>query len=308
MAWIPDTDPAAPPDPQYPSGAAPADPFSSPATPPLSSTIAAEFRQESPFASLYNIVSNTKVGGTFDPSYNPMDTLKGTPHEQDDFKIYAGSPSEAYTRMLMDRKDQEDSDRKTIEQSGWAGTVAGIGVGAVNPLYYVPVIGYARAATVIGKAAELAVAGGVGAGLSEAAMHAGQVDRSWEESAGNVASATLLSGILGGAIGSLTKPELASSVKALDEARPRVDGATGSYVSSPQDVGAAHPAAGIEGRARLGKAEGIPRAVYLWIAGRRSQTRAERHCRHRPAIQGGCDRPSRALRFAIGECSKGHQE
>src|ERR1019366_8006653 len=153
MALVPDTDPAAPPDPQYPSGAAPADPFSSPAKPPLTSTVAAAFRQDSPFASLYNVVTNAKVGGTFDPSYNPADTLKGTPHEQDDYKIYAGSPSESYTRMLMDQKDKEDTDRKTIEQSGWAGTVAGIGVGAVNPLYYIPIIGYTRAASIAGKAA-----------------------------------------------------------------------------------------------------------------------------------------------------------
>ena len=238
MASIPDTDPAAPPDPQYPSGPPPADPFAAPTKPPLSSTIGAQFRQSSPFESLYNIVSDAKVGGTFDPNYNPMDTLKGTPHEQDDYKIYAGSPSESYTRMLMDQKDSQDADRKTIQQSGWAGTVAGIGVGAINPLYYLPVVGYARAASVVGKAASMAVAGGVGAGLSEGVMHAGQVDRSWEESAGNVASATLLSGILGGAIGSLSKPELAASVKTLDDMRPRVDGATGAYVPGPQDVGA----------------------------------------------------------------------
>ena len=234
MAWIPDTDPAAQPDPQYPSGAPEADPFNKPTAPPLTSTIAAEFRQESPFASLYNITTNAKIGGTFDPSYNPADTLRGTPHEQDDFKIYAGSPSEAYTRRLMDQKDQTDNDRKTIEQSGWAGTVAGIGVGAINPLYYIPIIGYGGAATALGKAAATAATGALSAGLSEGVMHAGQVDRSWQESAGNVASATLLSGILGGAVGSLSKTELASSVRALDDARPRVDGATGAYVPSPQ--------------------------------------------------------------------------
>jgi hypothetical protein len=46
------------------------------------------------------------AGNEPQPGYNPLDTLKGTPHEGDDLSIYLGSHNETYTRALMALTDR----------------------------------------------------------------------------------------------------------------------------------------------------------------------------------------------------------
>jgi hypothetical protein len=94
------------------------DPFAP--KPTFAQTALAALRQQNPIMSVLDAVSSMP-GNQPQPGYNPLDTIKGTPHEGDDLSIYAGSYNEAYTRALMARKDREDEDRRTLA-AFWAGT------------------------------------------------------------------------------------------------------------------------------------------------------------------------------------------
>lgn len=197
---------------RWPSGQ-PSDPFAQ--GPTTGETIGAAFRQQNPIASAIDAIHGMPGMG-FDPNHNPRDTLRGTPHENDDFSIYAGSPNEGYTRYLMARKEREDSDRQTLAASGNAGLVAQMAAGTLDPLLFVPVFGEARGAL------KLATVGAGLAATQEATLQASQVARPWQESAGNVASAAILSGVLGAALNHLSPAEQATATSALDETRPKV--------------------------------------------------------------------------------------
>jgi len=214
------------------------DPFAAPpAAPDITETVDAAFRLNNPIGSL--LAHNPLPDATPTPGYNPFDTIRGTSHAGDDLSIYAGSPNEAYTRGIMAQQDSEDKDRRTLAASGWPGTVATIGAGLADPLLYVPIVGDFAAAGVAGKAAILAGQAAVGSAASEAALHATQVGRSWQDSEFNVASATILSGALGAAWGMLSPAEQAVQAKALDAIRPRAmpDGTLAPVEAQP--VGAA---------------------------------------------------------------------
>jgi hypothetical protein len=230
----PDAAPALPPStlpaPRVPSGAPAPDPFQQ--GPATADTISAAFRQDNPISSVLDSIGQMP-GNEYDPTHNPLDTLKGTPHEGDDLSIYAGSPNEGYTRALMARLDRQRTDQETLAQSGHAGTVASLAAGILDPTLAIPILGEAHEAGAlanIGRMAALGTAQGV---ASEGLMQESQVGRTWQESAGNIASDTIMMGVLGGAIGALSKGERGAMAGALDEVRPRVDGTTGEM--APQN-------------------------------------------------------------------------
>ncbi|MCM5558478.1 hypothetical protein [Pleomorphomonas sp. JP5] len=101
--------------------------------------------------------------------------------------------------------------------------MAQIGVGAVDPLNYVPFVdvlsGAAKGMKIARVASRSAALGAVQAGTGEAFLQATQPGRGWEEGAGNVASATILSGLLGAGLGYLTKGEIASLTQGMDQLR-----------------------------------------------------------------------------------------
>jgi hypothetical protein len=204
----------------------PPDPFAP--KPTLAQTGMAQLRQLNPIVSVIDAVSSMP-GNEPTPGYNPLDTIKGTPHEGDDLSMYAGSHNEAYTRALMARKDREDEDRRTVAAAGWPGVAMGIGAGLLDPTLLIPVLGEER----IGKIGAMAAYSAAQVEVSETALQTSQVARPWQESAGNIASATILGGVLGRAAEYLSKTELAEATKALDDIRPRVDAATGDLIMPP---------------------------------------------------------------------------
>lgn len=223
---VPDT--GALPPPRLGTNVAPPDPFAPDTSPTIGQTAAAAFRQQNPIVSVIDAVSSMP-GNQPQPGYNPLDTLKGTPHESDDLSIYAGSHNEGYTRALMARKDSEDADRRTLAAAGWPGVAASIGAGLLDPTMLLPVVGEAR----LGKTAAFALYGAAQTAGTETALQASQVERPWQESVGNIASGTILGGMLGGAAGYLSKAEVTAGAKALDEVRPRVDANIGDLVARP---------------------------------------------------------------------------
>ena len=214
------------PPPRVATNVPPPDPFASPPpAPSYAQTGMAQLRLLNPIMSVIDAVSSMP-GNSPTPGYSPLDTIKGTPHEGDDLSIYAGSHNEAYTRALMAQKDREGEDRRTVAASGWTGVAMGIGAGFLDPTLLLPVLGEER----LGKIGAMAAYGAAQVWASETALQASQVDRPWQESAGNIASATILGGVLGKAAEMLTKPEMAAATKALDDVRPRVDAATGDLI------------------------------------------------------------------------------
>lgn len=200
------------------------DPFAG--SPSTVSTVVAAFRQANPIVSVIDSFRGMP-GNVYDPTHDPRDILKGTPHEDDDFSLYAGSPNEAFTRSIMARKDREDANRRTLAASGAAGTAALLAAELFNPFNLLPFMGVTKG--VVATAAKFAATGAAAGAGSEAALQASQVSRSWQESADNIASSTIWTGILGGAIGAWSKKELTAAVSALDTARPKVDAATGDF-------------------------------------------------------------------------------
>ena len=103
---------------------------------------------------------------------------------------------------------REIENRQMLDAAGWTGTVVTLGAAVVDPINLVPVGGaaarvgkLAKTATRGRKAAlETALAGGVGAGLAEGALHATQETRTGTESVMAVAAGTVLGGALGFAV------------------------------------------------------------------------------------------------------------
>lgn len=201
-----------------PLGQAAPDPF---AAPSASQTFDAALRQQNPIASVITAMQRGSPSTAYDPSHNPLDLIRGTKYEADHLSSFTSSPNEATTRSIMARIDQEDADRKTLAASGWGGTVASIAAGLVDPTMYLPFLGAARAGGgVLAAAGRMALLGGLQSSVSEVALQASQQTRTFGESVGNVASGTLLMGILGAGAHALLSPaEIKAATANLDSAR-----------------------------------------------------------------------------------------
>lgn len=159
-----------------------------------------------------------------DLNYLPADDIRQYDRENgtdfwDNYRDnFAGTVSQEQTRYIMSQIQRENRDRATLARGGFAGMVASVGAGLLSPTNFIPLVGpMSRAKTAWQFAREAAVIGGaVGAG-QEAIFQANQETKPWDESATGIAAQTVLSGILGGAIGHLTGRELADTVKALNE-------------------------------------------------------------------------------------------
>lgn len=106
--------------------------------------------------------------------------------------------------------DRENNDHKIIDDSGWGGTVAQVSAGILDPVtlagflampeVYVP----GRIALSAGR---MAVAGTADVAAREAVLNPTQETRTAEQSMFNIGAGAVLSGVLGGAAGKLTKSE-----------------------------------------------------------------------------------------------------
>lgn len=203
-----------------PLGQAAPDPFQG--APTLGDTAAAAFRQNNPVVSVIEGIGAKGPDHNLDPSYNPMTVLKGTPYEQDPSR-FVDDPNESVTQARIAQIEQEKTDRDTLARSGTTGVVAALGAGLLDPSFYLPIIGEAHgveaAAGFARSVGRMASVGALQSGVSEAALAASQQDRSWKESAGNIATNTLLMGLMGGALGTLARGEQAEAVEAMESVR-----------------------------------------------------------------------------------------
>lgn len=192
--------------------------------PPLEQTGGAAFRQSNSIVSLLSALASASPDSTPDPNWNPRTIIDGTSYKGRPLQDFLGEVNEAQTRAHMAKIDAEERDRQTLAASGWAGTVAGLAAGIVDPINYIPVIGETAkgvgvARSMLGTGARMAATGAVSTAALEAVLHATQQTRTFEESAGNVASGTLLMGILGSAMGAFSPREARTIARDFDAVR-----------------------------------------------------------------------------------------
>lgn len=172
-------------------------------------TWAAAFRTENSLSAGIDTLQHGTSNHEIDQSFDPLtDEYLGEKHKPWAKKfIRARNRDEA--DAIKSSIDRELEDRKTLDQAGFEGVLARMTAGLVDPI---SLVGMAvTPALVPGKfAASAAKAIGANAGFQaaqEGALQATTETRSWKESAINVAGAALISGILGGAAGRLSKAE-----------------------------------------------------------------------------------------------------
>jgi len=199
-------------------------------TPTVPQSIAPREDAEGPtFGELYtasfqeeNLITNALIGLTRPDEkvdeYNAFDQDLGGYEEHWEEFVDSDSPQE--TQWIKHRLDVGRENRKTIEEAGGWGTASLMAAGILDPTVLVPVGGLAyKGARTGGIAAEAAAIVGVTEVGREIVMQNAQPHRTMEESAMNVAGATILSGILGGAVGYLSRGKLDRLADELDTIR-----------------------------------------------------------------------------------------
>ena len=130
---------------------------------------------------------------------------------------FAFSKSPFETTMIRNRIKAEDDNRETLASAGPAGVAVMLGTGLIDPVNVLP-LGFLARGLKTGRVLQgMAEAGTAGFGSSvigEGILHATQETRTLEESMYNVGAATILSGLLGGAV-ALVPP---GSARAMAEA------------------------------------------------------------------------------------------
>jgi len=234
----PDLATSAPPPPQ---AAEPVPAAPTPA-PSASETIDAALRQPGTFTGNFlnaHAAAQSMPENKPTPGYNPLDTLKGTPHEGDQLSIYAGSQNEAYTKYLMAEQDQHAANQKVLDSAGWPGTIAGVAAGFIDPTMAIPILGEERLGATAATAAYGAAFGAYGAASKPGGS-------TWKEYGENIGTGAILGGVLGKAGSHLSGPEMERATAEVEAARPRIntDGTMAPVEVQPPAVQAAMQPAG----------------------------------------------------------------
>lgn len=250
--------------------------------PPLREIVPAAFRIDNTVASL---LSREEAPSGATEGYDPFADIDGYEEFADAF-VDVADPVEA-TRVKA-QIDRELADRATLASAGGLGVAASIAAGMLDPIVLLPVGG---AGAVAGKnllraGARTAAAGFVGSAAAEVALHQSQDVRDFGESAVNISAATLLSGLLGGALGRLSVAERATATR---EVRDVVAGGMGADdIQVPKvDLDAA--------------AGGDPAPMQLRLANSLGAARASAWLKASPSVEIMVNSRSEAARRAMAQ-------
>lgn len=205
-----------------PTGVAPPNPI----RPSVGETVAAAFRQDNPLVSVASRLSDEQYPAV--PGHNPLSTIAGTEFEQQHLDRFIGSQSPDEDFAIIRRIAEENTDRRTLDASGFPGTVAQFGAGLLDPTIALPagslVRGVRGGVSVLRSARSIGLASGGATVVSEGALQASHETRTLGESTAAIASSTLLGGLIGmGAASLLSKAERSALVAALDHERAAMD-------------------------------------------------------------------------------------
>jgi hypothetical protein len=203
---------------RMPTGTPAPDAFAYPTGPQV---VGAAFRQNNPVVSVLDALSKGSPDMTPVPDYNPVKRLSGT-KDDDLIEQSLADVNPAQTDARIAKKNAEIKDQQTLSASGWSGTVASIAAGATDPSWFIPILGEAHAAAGVGLAMRIARGMGEGLGksvISEAGLQLSQVTRAPQASAENIATNTLLMGLIGAGLGMLSPAERVAARDGLDATR-----------------------------------------------------------------------------------------
>jgi hypothetical protein len=176
-------------------------------------------------------------------SYNAFEGNDGTIFDRyPDALIGVASPEEK--ESVRQRLHREEKDLESIQMAGGHGVLSMLTAGILDPLMLVPVGGAANTARVAAvgakgvkvlpsmlKGGTLTAAAGMGfMSAGELILHANQERRTRGESALNIASATVLAGILGGAVTGLSTKLQKSFLKDIEHDFAGVAGGSNTRV------------------------------------------------------------------------------
>ena len=151
-------DQGAPAPGRTPLGPTQPDPFVGPTH---GEVIGAAFRQNNPVASVLDAISRGPTVSPPVPGYDPIPRLVGTKYEPLlNQSLGDTSPDETTARMA--KFDAEQKDQQTLADAGWGGTVAALAAGALDPSWFIPIAGEARAGAELGIGARVHERGRVG--------------------------------------------------------------------------------------------------------------------------------------------------
>lgn len=146
-------------------------------------------------------------------------TREGLGVHADRIAPYAATEA-LYNALAADAR-REEEDKKSIAASGKMGHAIGLAAGLTDPVNYIPVAGVAARAARVGSLSNTmlraAEAGLVSTAASEAIQQGASVTKTPGESVLNVATGTLFSAVLGGALHKMIGPEAAAKVEATQE-------------------------------------------------------------------------------------------
>lgn len=168
---------------------------------------------------VYNLANTlSHSSGEPDPSYDVYKNLQGYEGYADRF---IGVENSDDAEWIKQRIDQETEQKSVMASGGLEGVAAGFAAGLMDPTMLIPVGGeayatYRTGGRILEGAAKTALAVGTVTSADELALHSLQETRTGEESLGNIATATFMGGVLGGAAGALA-PREASQAAASTE-------------------------------------------------------------------------------------------
>jgi len=138
--------------------------------------------------------------------FDPFEVIRGTKYEADPER-FAFARSRASAEAIMREWDQDEHARGVLARSGWMGTVAGVGMGLLDPTVFIPLVkvfsGARAGVSALRLGADVALTGAVSTSISEAVMYATTPDYTAKQAAANIGTGTILSGLLGAGAGAL---------------------------------------------------------------------------------------------------------
>lgn len=186
--------------------------------PGISEYVPAAFRMENDVMAAADMLTR-KSDYPKDPLYDIGKKLRGWDAANrtnlwDNYRDnFLGVQSDEEFLSILGRINQEQKDKETVANAGFGGIVASIAAGVASPTMLMPFIGQERGLAAVAKGA---VMGGLAGAAQEIPLQLAQETRTGGESAFAISAATILGGVLGGAVAALRPGELDKMVRQLD--------------------------------------------------------------------------------------------
>lgn len=161
-------------------------------------SVSAEWRVNNPIGAFINQADSHNY--EIDQGFNPIEDVKGTPYE-DYSDAFAHVFNRSQSTALKAHIDQTNADRRTIDAGGLSGTIAGLGVGLVDPFNLLPfgeIYKGARLGTNIARSAlHVGAMAALSTGASELALRTVEPDRPVSQSVFAIGGGALFGALFG---------------------------------------------------------------------------------------------------------------